>query len=496
VRTRFLLVVLMGCISLSAMPIASTLASPVPLGGSSSTSVAAVSGSAVVAEAERYLGYPYAETGNSPSTGFSCIGFAWFVYHQLGMNIPGTVNSARFAYPQVAESQLLPGDLVFFQGTFAGLYPASHVGIYIGGGKMISAENFSVGVRISSLRNDPSEGSYWQDHYLSANRPWTGGGGQVPGNGGRHGGHIVTVLVPSLNVRSGPGYGYGIVTVLTSGQRVRIEGWRPGWVRIKTFSGTIGWVIRSGVSIRPGGGAQHPSAGSSAPRHHVAGRARRAAWARGKTIYVYGLRVHSSPSASAAVIATLSRGNRVGVFGRYGAWDKILMASGTVGWVMARYVGRHVAASGNRSSAGSVHRRGHTLLRAGVNIRSRPNMQASIVAVSNGAPVRVLHWAPGWADVQLSTGASGWVWRAFLGGYHARRAIQSRSGGQAASQGTSGAHATAGVRVHVRPGFRAGVIAFIGQGTRVVVLRSTGSWDYVRLPGGTRGWVDAAYVAG
>ncbi len=495
-RTRFLLVVLMGCLSLCAMPIASALANPLPLGGSSSASVAAVSGSAVVAEAERYLGYPYAETGDSPSTGFSCIGFAWFVYRQLGMTIPGTVNSARFAYPQVAESQLLPGDLVFFQGTYAGLYPASHVGIYIGGGKMISAENFSVGVRISSLRNDPSEGSYWQAHYLSANRPWTGSGGSVNG-GGRHAGKIVSVLVPSLNVRSGPSYAYGIVTVLTSGQRVRIEGWRPGWVRIRTMTGTLGWVIRSGISVRQGGGVQHPAPSNNVPRNHVAGRARRAAWAKGKTIYVYGLRVHSAPSLSAAVIATLSRGNRVGVFARYGAWDKVLLTSGTVGWAMARYVGRHVAASGSRSGGTSRHLPGHTLLRTGVNLRSRPNMQAAIVAVSNGSPVRVLHWASGWAEVQLSTGASGWVWRAFLGGYHARHTGHARTSGNVSGRRTgTGAHVTAGVRVHARPGLRARVVGVIAAGTHVTILRSLSGWDYVRLPSGGAGWVYAAYVAG
>ena len=83
---------------------------------------AAVTGSAVVAEAERFLGYPYAYTGDSPATGFSCIGFVWYVYHVLGENIPGTNPTAVNAYPQVSEADLEPGDLVFFQGTF-GMIP-------------------------------------------------------------------------------------------------------------------------------------------------------------------------------------------------------------------------------------------------------------------------------------------------------------------------------------------------------------------------------------
>jgi SH3-like domain-containing protein len=371
---------------------------------SSSASVAGVSGNAVVAEAKKFLGFPYAYSGDRPSTGFSCIGFVSYVYRQLGVRMGGDLGTAMSQFPVVPESQLLPGDIIFFQNTW---WPGvSHVGIYIGHGKIIHAEDPQNGVTINMLVNDPRSGNYYQDHYLQAERPWNG-----PAVG--HPGHYLVVIVSTLNVRSDHYFSAGVVTVLVHGQRVHVQGWAPGWERVKTADGTIGWVVRSGVARSKGGVSTPPSNTSGKSSGSTTSRARRAAWANAKTIYVYSLRVHSAPALSAPVVAMLSRGNRVGVFVRRGGWDKILLVNGTVGWAMAQYVGRNVPSKKGGSHPG--HLVGHTPLRAGVNLRSSPSMNASIVAVTNGSPVRVLHWARGWADVKLSTGASGWVWRAFLG---------------------------------------------------------------------------------
>ncbi len=476
-KARLLLVLLAGCLAVGSTPVVSALAGSVSQ-KSSSASVAGVSGSAVVAEARRFLGYPYAYTGDSPATGFSCIGFVSYVYRQLGVRMGGSLGAAMSQFPVIPESQLLPGDIIFFQNTW---WPGvSHVGIYIGHGKIIHSEDPQNGVTINKLVNDPRSGNYYQDHYLQAERPWNG-----PAAG--HPGHYLTVIVSTLNVRTSHSFSAGVVTVLTQGQRVHVEGWFPGWVRIKTAGGAVGWVIRSGVARSTSGGPVPPS--KPTPKHSGANsRARRAAWANARTIYVYGLRVHNAPALSAPVVAVLSRGNRVGVFVKQGAWDKVLLVNGTIGWAMARYVGRKVAAK--KSGAHHPGRpQGHTSLRAGVNLRSSARMNAPIVAVSNGLPVRVLHWARGWADVQLSTGASGWIWRAFL----------VRGGGSTSpvskSRHSSGVHVTATVRLHATAGLRGRVIGVVAAGTHVTVLRRLSGWDYVRTSTGAVGYVDAAYVA-
>jgi cell wall-associated NlpC family hydrolase len=114
-----------------------------------------VSGAAIVQRGLRYIGYPYTAVGNSPSTGFSCIGFASFVYRSMGIPLPGDLQDALNYAPQVPFSQLQPGDLLYFQNTiWNGL---SHVAIYIGGGRFVHAEWYGKGVRISSFNNDPSD---------------------------------------------------------------------------------------------------------------------------------------------------------------------------------------------------------------------------------------------------------------------------------------------------------------------------------------------------
>src|SRR6516165_8073400 len=100
-RRRFVLlaVVCSGTMAAGAVPPSRAGASPPQSSvagalSESSASVSAVSGAAVVQYAEKFLGYPYAAVGNSPSTGFSCIGFVSYVYQSLGINLPDDLGGA------------------------------------------------------------------------------------------------------------------------------------------------------------------------------------------------------------------------------------------------------------------------------------------------------------------------------------------------------------------------------------------------------------------
>jgi len=84
-------------------------------------------------EAEKYLGYPYVWGGSKPSTSFDCSGFVSWVINHCGNGWDYgrlTANGWKNATARVRESDVRPGDLIFFQGTYdtAG---ASHVGIVV-----------------------------------------------------------------------------------------------------------------------------------------------------------------------------------------------------------------------------------------------------------------------------------------------------------------------------------------------------------------------------
>jgi cell wall-associated NlpC family hydrolase len=87
----------------------------------------------MLAEAERYLGYPYVWGGSNPSTSFDCSGYvSWVINHcGNGWNYGRlTANGWKNATARVRESDVKPGDLIFFQGTY-NTVGASHVGIVV-----------------------------------------------------------------------------------------------------------------------------------------------------------------------------------------------------------------------------------------------------------------------------------------------------------------------------------------------------------------------------
>ena len=121
------------------------------------STLANVSASSIISFAEQFMGTPYVWGGTSPS-GFDCSGFVQFVFDHFGVNLNRTSEQQFAEGVPVSTSNLKPGDLVFFSTYAPG---ATHVGIYMGNGMMIDAED--LGVTIDSVFN-----SYWGPKYIGA----------------------------------------------------------------------------------------------------------------------------------------------------------------------------------------------------------------------------------------------------------------------------------------------------------------------------------------
>jgi hypothetical protein len=118
---------------------------------SSGSSTATASESAVVTEAQKYIGVPYLWGGTDPSKGLDCSGFAQLVYGNLGVDLPRTSSQQATAGRAVASiDDARPGDLVFFDysSSRAGI---DHVGIYVGNGKMIAAPQPGESVKVQDV---------------------------------------------------------------------------------------------------------------------------------------------------------------------------------------------------------------------------------------------------------------------------------------------------------------------------------------------------------
>ncbi|MHC5908038.1 C40 family peptidase, partial [Streptomyces sp. S6] len=107
---------------------------------------------AAVAYAYSKLGSPYVWGATGPDA-FDCSGLVQAAYRSAGLSLPRTTYAQIGAGRRVSRSQLLPGDLVFF---YSGI---SHVGLYIGDGKMIHAPNPSAPVRIAPIDEMPFAGA-------------------------------------------------------------------------------------------------------------------------------------------------------------------------------------------------------------------------------------------------------------------------------------------------------------------------------------------------
>jgi cell wall-associated NlpC family hydrolase len=101
------------------------------LDGSLSSSSA--SGSAVVADAQRYLGVPYV-FGDESSTGMDCSGLVQKTFGDLGISLPRTAaEQQQVGTPVASLADAQPGDLLFFG------QPAYHVAIYAGNNQIIES---------------------------------------------------------------------------------------------------------------------------------------------------------------------------------------------------------------------------------------------------------------------------------------------------------------------------------------------------------------------
>ncbi len=124
-------------------------------GGASTlgTSGGTASESAVVAEAQKYLGVPYLWGGTDPAKGLDCSGFTQLVYGNLGIALPRvSAQQATAGQPVASLASARPGDLVFFD--YSKDRPGiDHVGIYLGNGKMVAAPQPGEAVKVQDVGN-------------------------------------------------------------------------------------------------------------------------------------------------------------------------------------------------------------------------------------------------------------------------------------------------------------------------------------------------------
>jgi cell wall-associated NlpC family hydrolase len=118
----------------------------------------------VIAVAQSLIGTPYVWGGNSfQNGGFDCSGFTQYVFKQAGYTLNRVSVDQATQGTTVDRNSLQPGDLLFF--SLAGDNRISHVGIYIGNGKMIHSPKTGDFVKTTDITT-----SFWQTRLMLAKR--------------------------------------------------------------------------------------------------------------------------------------------------------------------------------------------------------------------------------------------------------------------------------------------------------------------------------------
>lgn len=100
----------------------------------------AATGRAIVDYACQFIGNPYVWGGTSLTDGADCSGFVQSVFAHFGISLPRTTYEQIYSGVEVSYDQAMPGDLICYDG---------HIGIYVGNGQIVNAQNPDQGIGIS-----------------------------------------------------------------------------------------------------------------------------------------------------------------------------------------------------------------------------------------------------------------------------------------------------------------------------------------------------------
>ncbi len=220
----------------------------------------------------------------------------------------------------------------------------------------------------------------------------------------------VTGLVNTgaLNVRTGPDVTYPSIAVVNGGVQLNLIGRTANgiWVKVSLADGQQGWVntslliLSADVNYLPEIAAPTPTPPTVTPQ---------------ATINSGALNVRSGPGVGYSAVATVYRGQVVGLIGRSSGssvWVKVGLSSGAQGWLNVTYTLPNVAVSSLPVVDGPPALATAEVIAAAANVRSGPALSYASVTVLYQAQVVNLLGRNGdgsWVKVQLVNGQQGWV---------------------------------------------------------------------------------------
>ena len=263
----------------------------------------------------------------------------------------------------------------------------------------------------------------------------------------------------SLNLRSGPGTGYGVILTMPAGASVRITGSRSNGFYPVSYQGTGGWAASSYIQTDAPLGAAYTTD---------------------------SLNLRAGPGTGYDVIDVMPSGAALKITGSYNKGFYPVRYQGEKGWASADYL-----TTNSGSSGGGGGRRGGSSIIGKImqttrrlNLRAGPGTKYDVILVMpEGASVKITGgYNKGFYPIRYN-GTKGWAWADNL-----------RTEADW-SYGIGEVYTTDWLRLRTGPSSDSGVILTMSPGT---VLDVTGEYNNGYYPvddNGTSGWASTEYLA-
>lgn len=263
------------------------------------------------------------------------------------------------------------------------------------------------------------------------------------------------VDTPSLKVRSGPGLSYDVIGSVKQGQKFDILSSQDDWYQID-YKGKKGWIA-SWLTKSTSSQSVNQSA----------------------IVQVKNLNVRSSPTTSSSLLGQLQQGATVQVLQIEGSWAEITY-NGARAWIHTDYI---QLVTGTETTQPTKTKPSSFVVQVdALNVRNKPTLDSKRVGVVyRNETLKVVSVNANWVEVELSSGAKGWVY-SYYGSFQDTPAASQPSTEDADTSKTVTILYN-GTNLRTQPSTTAEVAARVDAGLKLTVTNTVNDWYEIDYQG-------------
>ena len=283
----------------------------------------------------------------------------------------------------------------------------------------------------------------------------------------------VVVEVGVVNVRSGAGSDYDIVSRVSKGMRLPFLEEVAGWYKVSLPDGKVGWVwgeLVSRVESETPDDGVSPTVPTSA------------------TVKASAANVRAGAGSAQAVVAQVVEGTILSILEEVDGWYRVRTPDGAEGWIWGDLIA--ISPPEATASAGGEFKKAQEVVVVAplADIRSGVGSQEIVGQVAEGAILVVRGQEGGWYEVETPDGVVGWISGNLVAAVDAPPSTPSISDLGEAIVKTGMANLRSG------PSREDEAVDRAEEGTKLILLAQSGDWYQVRLPSGKTGWISGNIV--